>query len=767
MPYNVRFTDTDKADLTVFDNTSNNDTSLIFPGRNVVGYGQIIAENFLHLLENFASASAPVSPVEGQLWYDSSEDNLKISPDGFTWKSASGIYKSATQPNLDSSREGEIWIDTTNQQLRIFNGVRWILVGPSQSAIDGLRYGPNIETVDDSDGNRRVIVIFYVADVPVAILSKDSFTPRIAIPGYLTVKSGININNPLTIDEQSQFEGGNLPKLIGKAESAESLVDLSTGILIPASLFLRSDKTNTTEYPFNIRNNTGLTVGIDQNFNVSTGIDGARIYNSTQNSSISFQINRSGIPDTIIKIQDNRVGINNSNPQRELDLTGDFSLTGFVQIGNTNESTNLSNGSLRTAGGVSISKNLRVNTNVILNETQGSITQTRDIRPLLNESHNLGAANRRWNRVYAKELIVDSLEGVLLGNIDGNSKTATSLQFPTNFQLTGDVASTAVTFDGQVGGFVKLFNTVITSNIIASKREPPGGLSRKTDYILTWRPTADAERVSITANNLENGKVYRIESIGTSNFTLVGAPSNTIGTTFIATGPTAGTGVCSTDATFTGLLRQTRDGFIGDAGVPIGCILPYAGLALPVGYLLCDGSEVLRAQYPDLYNIIGNFYNGAAPLLGANTFRLPDLRGRFPLGRDNMDNQTQVPGADGGFVNAGGGAVGRVPEADTIAVSGGTSQQVIQLPNLPEHSHTMQNSSGVQFNAVRNDPALASGATPALGGTASGQAQFLPDSGGIKKINPSTIFGQPMNVMNPFLSINYIIRSGPPAFTVT
>ena len=80
MPYKVNFTDvTIHPDpITVFDNTSSTDTSLTFPGRNVTGYGQIIAENFLHLLENFASGNEPVNPVEGQLWYDSTNGTLMI-----------------------------------------------------------------------------------------------------------------------------------------------------------------------------------------------------------------------------------------------------------------------------------------------------------------------------------------------------------------------------------------------------------------------------------------------------------------------------------------------------------------------------------------------------------------------------------------------------------------------------------------------------------------------------------------------------------------
>ena len=180
MPYIVNFTDNEnKSPITVFDNTSSTDTSLTFPGRNVTGYGQIIAENFLSLLENFASTNQPVNPVEGQLWYDSTggAQTLKIW-DNTAWKAASGIQKGVSQPSVETSKLGELWVDTTNQQLRIFTGTRWILVGPVESSVGGLRYGPVIEKISDSDNLDRFILTFYIADIPVIIFSKDSFTPQ-------------------------------------------------------------------------------------------------------------------------------------------------------------------------------------------------------------------------------------------------------------------------------------------------------------------------------------------------------------------------------------------------------------------------------------------------------------------------------------------------------------------------------------------------------------------------------------------------------------
>lgn len=127
MPYQIDFTDNkNKNPITVYDNTSNKDTSLTFPGRNTPGYGKIIADNFLQLLENFASGDKPTKPVEGQLWYDSLNGVLNIN-DGTGaegWKAASGIQKGPTPPDVNESKVGELWVDTTNQQLRIFSGTR-------------------------------------------------------------------------------------------------------------------------------------------------------------------------------------------------------------------------------------------------------------------------------------------------------------------------------------------------------------------------------------------------------------------------------------------------------------------------------------------------------------------------------------------------------------------------------------------------------------------------------------------------------------------
>lgn len=427
MPYIVNFTDREnKTPITVYDNTSNADTSLDFPGRNVTGYGQIIAENFLSLLENFSSGTAPTNPVEGQLWYNSLEGILQIW-DNTQWKAASNIQKSTSEPSVESARVGELWVDTTNQQLYVFSGSSWILVGPNFST--GLQSGPVVESIIDSDNFDRVIVTFFVEDKPIIVISKDSFTPKNSINGFSAIKTGINITS-LDIGD-----GGFLPKFYGTAVAADALN--IAGTAVAAAKFLRSDTTNTTEQNFNIRNNAGLTIGVDGTFSLTASSTAAKIYNATAGASIDLQTNRNGVPDTVLKIINNTIGVNVAAPDEALTVSGNIKTDGSLILTSITESTNFNNGSFRTAGGISVTKNALIGKNI---DVYGQTIIT-SIEPRETEKYDSGSLTRRWNTVRTKTLIADTLVGALEGNIIGNATTATNLRFPTTFKMQGDVTS--------------------------------------------------------------------------------------------------------------------------------------------------------------------------------------------------------------------------------------------------------------------------------------------------------------------------------------
>ena len=63
---------------------------------------------------------------------------------------------------------------------------------------------------------------------------------------------------------------------------------------------------------------------------------------------------------------------------------------------------------------------------------------------------------------------------------------------------------------------------------------------------------------------------------------------------------------------------------------PTGTVLDYAGATAPSGFLECDGSAVSRTTYASLFSVLSTVYGAGN---GSTTFNLPDLRGRFALGR--------------------------------------------------------------------------------------------------------------------------------------
>ena len=196
--------------------------------------------------------------------------------------------------------------------------------------------------------------------------------------------------------------------------------------------------------------------------------------------------------------------------------------------------------------------------------------------------------------------------------------------------------------------------------------------------------------------------------------------------------------------------------------VPIGAIFPFAGINVPSGYLLCDGSEVTQDEYPELFSVLQFTYKAQTQLLGLGTFALPDLRGRFPLGLDNMDNGTRVPSKTSTAENpinidAGGGPIGRVSDtsASHLGYPGGVDKITLETKNIPDHRHNL-NSGIAQYYAAGDSTTLGDSASqPGFGfGTSVGSG--LPNTGNVITSESSV----PVSVMNPYQALNYIIFTG-------
>lgn len=158
---------------------------------------------------------------------------------------------------------------------------------------------------------------------------------------------------------------------------------------------------------------------------------------------------------------------------------------------------------------------------------------------------------------------------------------------------------------------------------------------------------------------------------------------------------------------------------------PIGAITTYGGSTAPTNWLICDGSAVSRVTYSDLFNAIGTTY-GAGD--GTTTFNLPNLKGRVAVGKDT----TQT-------------------EFDSLGETGGEKKHTLTTQEMPTHNHgakgfrmcatSQQGNQVVSSQIIPTDPVNASTSVNAGG-------------------------GQAHNNLQPYITLNYIIKAFQSAGTV-
>jgi len=146
MPYFINKTN-GEALTTLEDGTLDTVTvDLALVGKNYPTYGLSLNQNFVKLLENFASIDEPASPLPGQIWYNSGTHGLHFRRAGSTtdfWQKSASITESASSPA--DPRQGDLWFDTETEQLKVNSGTEWITVGPQTTSTGLLRIaGTNV-----------------------------------------------------------------------------------------------------------------------------------------------------------------------------------------------------------------------------------------------------------------------------------------------------------------------------------------------------------------------------------------------------------------------------------------------------------------------------------------------------------------------------------------------------------------------------------------------------------------------------------------------
>jgi len=309
--------------------TTTTDVTLI--GRNFKGFGEAVNENFIKILENFASTGAPSNPLVGQLWYDTSSQRLRLY-DGTSFRTSGGPIVSATRPDMVA---GDIWIDNANNKMYFFDGTDLVLVGPDYDSGQG-QTGFEVVSVIDISARERVVLKIWIGGTLFGVITKEEFrlSGTNKMPGYPDDPDDV-----VFPARQLFLKGFNLVDSTffyqGTAAKSRSLVDVQGNAFTSAD-FLPTTENGETTGSIIIRNPAGLGIALEEEEYATLKVIGTTTSLETQQkeTAITIRTRTSNRFENAFYADGatSRVGIYRDDPEYTLDVDGTFRSTGDAII---------------------------------------------------------------------------------------------------------------------------------------------------------------------------------------------------------------------------------------------------------------------------------------------------------------------------------------------------------------------------------------------------------------------------------------------------